>query len=237
MLSYSKVTTHDNCAKQYWHRYINDTAVTAQPSANDARIIGSTMHKGIEEGLDAALEWYEDQFPPFVTNNMINEEIKFCHWIPALHEEYGDGIHEQKIYIENEYVGYIDYLKDGVLIDFKYSNNIKGYLDSEQIHLYKYFGEKMGLKIDKLKYVFIPKVAIRKKKTETLDEFRIRLLNELESKSVVVREVEYDENKVEQFFEKAEVMKADTEFKCNKESGLCYWCDYKSYCEALNYDY
>lgn len=236
MLSYSKVTTHANCPKQYWHRYINDTAVTAQPCANDARIIGSTMHKGIEEGLDAALEWYEDQFPPFVTNNMINEEIKFCHWIPALHEEFGDGVHEQKIYIENEYVGYIDYLKDGVLIDFKYSNNIEGYLDSEQIHLYKYFGEKMGLKIDKLKYVFIPKVAIRKKKTETLDEFRIRLLNELESKSVEVREVEYDENKVEEFFEKAEVMKNDTEFKCNK-SGLCYWCDYKSYCEALDYDY
>lgn len=236
MLSYSKVTTHANCPKQYWHRYINDTAVTAQPCANDARIIGSTMHKGIEEGLDAALEWYEDQFPPFVTNNMINEEIKFCHWIPALHEEFGDGIHEQKIYIENEYVGYIDYLKDGVLIDFKYSNKVDDYLKSEQIHLYKYFGEKMGLKIDKLKYVFIPKVAIRKKKTETLDEFRIRLLNELESKSVEVREVEYDENKVEEFFEKAEVMKNDTEFKCNK-SGLCYWCDYKSYCEALDYDY
>ena len=236
MLSYSKVTTHANCAKQYWHRYINNTAVTTQPTANDARIIGSTMHKGIEEGLDAALEWYEDQFPPFVTNNMINEEIKFCHWIPALHEEFGDGVHEQKIYIENEYVGYIDYLKDGVLIDFKYSNNIEGYLDSEQIHLYKYFGEKMGLKIDKLKYVFIPKVAIRKKKTETLDEFRVRLLDELESKSVTVHEVEYDENKVEEFFEKAEVMKNDTEFKCNK-SGLCYWCDYKSYCEALDYDY
>lgn len=236
MLSYSRVNTHHICPKQYWHKYVNETDVTIQPTANDARIVGSTMHKGIEEGLDAALEYYESQFPPILTNNMIHEEIKFCHWIPALHETYGDGIHEQQILIEGEYVGYIDYLKDDVLIDFKYSNNVDHYLKSEQIHLYKYFGEKVGLTIDKLRYVFIPKIAIRQKKTETLDDFRVRLLDELDSKSVTVCDVDYDENKVEAFFEKAELMRNDTEFKC-KPSGLCRNCDYKSYCKALGYNY
>lgn len=235
MLSYSKVNTHKICPKLYWHRYINDTPVSNVVYSNDARVCGTTVHTGIESGLDAALEYYEDQFPPIITDGMINEEIKFCHWIPGLHEIYADGQHEIEVKTD-DYIGYIDYLKNGELIDFKYSNNVETYLNSGQIHLYKYFGEQVGLEIDTLKYVFVPKIAIRQKKTETLDEFRMRILTELNKKSVRICEVPYDENKVHEFFHEADEMYTDEEFKCNK-SNLCYFCDFKSYCEALNYDY
>ena len=63
------------------------------------------------------------------------------------------------------FVGFIDDYDETTktVIDFKYSNN-RSYLTSPQIHLYKYFGEQQGLEIDKLGFLFVPKVAIRQRK-------------------------------------------------------------------------
>ena len=63
------------------------------------------------------------------------------------------------------------------LYDFKYSNNIYHYKESPQLHLYKYYFEKThpGEKIRNMKFVIVPKVGIRQKKTQTLNDFRQRL--------------------------------------------------------------
>ena len=47
----------------------------------------------------------------------------------------------------DEYVGYVDLMiynsdKTVDVVDFKYSNNVDNYINSKQIHLYKYYLEK-----------------------------------------------------------------------------------------------
>lgn len=88
------------------------------------------------------------------------------------------------------------------VIDFKYSNNIDNYVNSKQIHLYKYYLEKLGFKVRNLGYLFIPKTAIRMKKTENTYQFRKRLQETLQSKNIQLKKVEYDENKVKEFLTK-----------------------------------
>ena len=124
------------------------------------------------------------------------------------------------------------------LYDFKYSNNVEGYLDSGQLHEYKYYFEKLNptKHIRKLYYLFAPKVAIRMKKKnktnprdETVEEFRRRLKVELENKKAQLVEIEYDHNKVEMFLKDADECRNAKTFDKN-ESDLCRWCEFKNYC-------
>ena len=117
------------------------------------------------------------------------------------------------------------------VIDFKYSNNIDNYLQSKQIHLYKYYLEKQGFKIKNLGYLFIPKTNIRIKKDEDTYKFRKRLEETLKTKKLQLKKVEYDENKVKEFFEEIKTLEKDTTYEKN-ETKLCSYCDYKEYCQS-----
>ena len=117
------------------------------------------------------------------------------------------------------------------VIDFKYSNNIEHYLESEQIHLYKYYLEKLGFKVRNLGYLFIPKTSIRMKKDEDTYMFRKRLQETIEQQNLKLIKVEYDESKVKQFFENIKVLEQDKEFIKN-ETKLCDWCDYCKFCKS-----
>lgn len=120
------------------------------------------------------------------------------------------------------------YEQDG----WKPSPKLQGYLNSVQLHVYKHFYELThpGHKIDKLFYVFIPKTQIRQKKTETLYQFRKRLQSELDKMKIMVEEVEFDFQKVRDYLEAVEEIKAATEYpkNCTK---LCAWCEYEQYCK------
>lgn len=145
-------------------------------------------------------------------------------------EEYGD--------CPNAYTGYCPLDKfTGVsdtefdLYDFKYSNNWMRYMDSRQLHLYKYYFEKTtGKKIRNMYFVFVPKVQIRQKKTETLFEFRQRLLKELDKVEIKTEAVEYNPQKVIDHLETTQVIQQVTEYSKNT-TRLCDWCDYKQYCQ------
>ena len=80
-------------------------------------------------------------------------------------------------------------------------------------------------------FVFVPKVSIKQKKTETLDDFRRRLQDELNNTNgVQIKEVTYDPQKVIEFFEIC--MKIQYAKACKKEcSYLCNWCEYQDYCQ------
>lgn len=123
--------------------------------------------------------------------------------------------------------------EDGTVdvIDFKYSNNIDNYLQSKQIHLYKYYLEKKGFKVRNLGYLFIPKTSIRMKKTEDIYQFRKRLHETLKTKKLQLRKVEYDESKIKDFFEEIKILEQDDTYNKN-ETKLCDWCDYKEYCQS-----
>lgn len=124
-----------------------------------------------------------------------------------------------------KYHGYFD------IYDFKYSNNIDRYLESPQLHVYKYFAEKaLGIKVRKLYFVFAEKTMIRQKKTEDLNQFRLRLKRTLEGAQVQVREVSYDANKVLEFMQNQVKILTCTDY-IKTPSKLCDWCEYQNYCE------
>ena len=116
------------------------------------------------------------------------------------------------------------------IIDFKYSNNIEHYLDSEQVHLYRYYLEQLGFKVRHLGYLFIPKTSIRIKKDEDTYKFRKRLEETLEDQKLKLIKVDYDLEKVNQFYNNIKILEQDNEYLKN-ETKLCDWCDYCKFCK------
>lgn len=125
-----------------------------------------------------------------------------------------------------KYYGYYD------LYDFKYTNNWTRYMHSRQLHLYKYYFEKTnpGKRIRNMYFLFVPKVQIRQKKTETLFDFRQRLVKELGKVEPTIKPIEYDPQKVIDHLEITQVIPQVTEYSKNP-TRLCDWCDYKKYCQ------
>ena len=123
------------------------------------------------------------------------------------------------------------------LYDFKYSNNVYHYKDSPQLHLYKYYFEKThpGCKIRDMKFVLVPKVSIRQKKTETLEEFRKRLDEELKKTEIKFLKIDYNPEYVINFLTNTKKMLEEKDFNKN-EGWLCSWCEYQEYCKK-GYDY
>lgn len=123
------------------------------------------------------------------------------------------------------------------LYDFKYSNNVYHYKDSPQLHLYKYYFEKThpGSKIRDMKFVLVPKVSIRQKKTETLEEFRKRLDDELKKTEIKFLNIDYNPEYVINFLTNTKRMLEEKDFNKN-EGWLCSWCEYQEYCKK-GYDY
>lgn len=182
--------------------------------------------------------YYKQQFPR-ITDKHIEEIMKLEYWIPIVREQLknlGTKFTYEYEIKNSEYVGYVDLMihnQDGTVdvVDFKYSNNIEHYINSEQIHLYKYYLEKLGFKVRNLGYLFIPKTSIRMKKNEDTYKFRKRLEETLKSQKLQLKKVEYDENKVKEFFEEIKILEEDNTYEKN-ETKLCDWCDYKEYCQS-----
>ena len=188
--------------------------------------LGTAIHTGLEKDLDAALESYVSNYYQLTTDHY-NEMIKLEALIPKAKARLPDGEHEVKIEAKG-YIGYIDLLARDWIIDYKYSNNRENYLKSPQIHLYKFFADRP---INRLSYLFIPKISIRQKKNESITEFRERLYNELEHAEPELVDVEYDENKLKEWLQGVKDAESATEFPKN-ESRLCNWCQYEKYCKS-----
>jgi len=118
------------------------------------------------------------------------------------------------------------------LYDFKYSNNWLRYMDSRQLHLYKYYWQKRNpnKRIRNMYFVFIPKVQIRQKKTEDLFQFRQRLIAELDKTVIKVEPVEYDPNKVVEHLEITQRIMQCENYPKNP-TRLCDFCEHKRFCQ------
>lgn len=242
--SYSRISGYFTCARSWWHRYVNNTPTKKKIFADDALICGSAMHHCIQDGVDEGLSYYEKQFNNYIGDRHINEELKFIHFGTPLNDFFGEHQHEIKLKSDDGFVGFIDDYDETTktVIDFKYSNN-RSYLTSPQIHLYKYFGEQQGLEIDKLGFLFVPKVAIRQRKTETLDTFRERLMETMMSKTPEFIEIPYNEVKIYNFMRDKEIVEDvynnhsdEIEyFPCDPDKKFCRFCDYQYYCIIQKY--
>ena len=125
------------------------------------------------------------------------------------------------------------------LYDWKYSNNVKNYLESGQLHEYKYFFEKLNpdKKIRNMYFMFVPKCNLKIKyknktnpKDETIQEFRKRVFEDLENKQLEFVQIEYDPNKVIEFLNNGIHAMNCVEY-IKKPSRLCDWCEFQRYCE------
>lgn len=238
-VSHSRIESFGVCPMKYKLRYLDKLQVlprTDDPS--NALTIGVALHTGIEKGVKEGLRSYFESFP-VLDDLQINEAIKLEKLIPKVEVPEG-AIFEEKIN-DPDFIGFIDMLvpvsEDGMfkvfdLYDFKYSNHIDRYLESPQLHLYKYFYERTHPyhTIRNLSFIFVPKTQIRQKKTEELAQFRKRLLDTLDTMEVKTVSVKYDPNKVIKFLLETKGVLEATEFPKN-ECKLCDFCDYKEFCK------
>ncbi len=145
------------------------------------------------------------------------------------------NIYSNEFRISNSrFIGIVDLIvknDDGTVdvFDFKYSNNVKNYLESAQLHIYKYFLEQLGFKVRKLGFIFVPKCNVRQKKDEDLYHFRKRLIEETDKLKVQIAEIDYDPNKVIDFMSDIVDVVECKKFPKNITK-LCSWCDYENYC-------
>lgn len=233
--SHSRVECFKQCPYKFKLRYINKLETIPNTDPWNALICGNTIHTGAEKGLKEALEFYKSNYP--VINDLhINEIIKFEILIPKIKELLKDvNILYQEYTIDTpKFVGIVDLItqnEDGSIdiFDFKYSNNVDNYMGSSQLHLYKYFLEQEGFKVNRLGFIFIPKTFIRQKNTEDLYQFRKRLIKTVEESKIQLVEIKYDESKVEEFFKGIEEIEQAIEYPKNI-TNLCNWCEYEELC-------
>lgn len=244
MYSYSRVECFNSCPRQYKFRYIDKIETLSNQDADNALICGTALHTGIETTVENALKSYADHFF-CLTDKHVEEMIKLQHVIPLAKKFLPEGGEfEYKIQF-GDFIGFIDYLvplneekTEFAIYDFKYSNAVDRYMQKSQLLVYKYFFELMnpGKSVKALYFFFVPKVAIRQKKTETFEEFRIRLRNELEAiEEVQIKRVNNSPEKLGEFLSDVEEMKRAEDFPKN-ETRLCNWCEYEQFCsEGVDY--
>lgn len=232
--SHSRVETFKNCPYKYKLRYIDELKTLPSDDPQNPLIIGSAMHLGIEKDVETAINWYYNQYP-IITDLHINEAIKLEKLIPKVKDILPKGQHEIKIET-NDFIGFADLVTDnGDLYDFKYSNHIERYLESKQLHLYKYFRELNCDKTNNLYYVFIPKLFIRQKKTESLYDFRKRLVERLEELQPKIIKIDFDESKIDEFYSDISDIETTKTFE-KVENENCNYCEYHEYCKkGVNY--
>lgn len=224
------------CPYKYKLQYVDKLETIPVYEPNNALILGTAIHHGAETGsIEKALKNYYSQYP-IITDEHINESIKLEYLLPQVLDfikQFDKVEHEVKFKI-GTFHGTADLLvhnEDGTvdLYDFKYSNNIDNYMESPQLHIYKYFLEQKGYKVNRMAFIFIPKTFIRQKKDESIYQFRQRLKETLKDMEIQIKYLEYDQNKVTDSLITAVKMLETTEFPKNI-SELCYWCEYEKYC-------
>lgn len=252
--SHSRLGCFENCPYKYRLQYIDKLKTIAPTDADNALILGTALHTGIEKNAETAIKEYCNAFP-ILDDLQINEIIKMEYLIPKVKEVLPEGKHELQI-MTSDFIGFMDLLVpvdewDGTerdeggyhagavydLYDFKYSNNVSRYMSSGQLHEYKFFFEKQnpGKYIRNMYFVFVPKVQIKQKKTEDLRQFRERIRAELKKSEVQVKQVQFDYSKVVDFVLGVKRVLETEDFEKN-QGYLCNWCDYQLYCEkGLDY--
>ncbi|AXF39468.1 exonuclease [Paenibacillus phage Wanderer] len=241
--SHSRVNKYETCPRQYQFRYVDKIQVVHGPDADNDMIVGNALHQGAEHGEKSMLEWYYAQFP-IIEDNHVDEMVKLCILLSKLRifldSLDGNFRHEYEI-DRADFKGFVDLIvsnPDGSVdvYDFKYSKNVSHYLESAQLHLYKYYLEQEGFKVNRLAFIFIPKLRtmgkyakIKRKKGETVLEFRKRIADAVEPLKIDVRYIDYDFQKVESFWNSISEIQSTSSYP-KKPTVLCDWCEYKNYC-------
>jgi len=246
--SYSRVSTFKQCRRRFKFQYIDKLKTVPDQTADSALIVGNALHLGIEKDARTMLDHYFSQFY-VITDEQINEAIKLEIVLQKV-KVLLDGVnilhHEYKIDFP-EFTGIVDLIIDNGdgtvdVLDFKYSNNVDRYLESGQLHIYKWYLERAGFKVNRLGFIFIPKVTttgryakLRQREGESLYHFRERIKAAVRETKIQLIPVEYDESKVQEYFADIKNIEAALQYPKNVTK-LCDWCEYKNLClEEIDY--
>lgn len=241
--SHSRLECFNSCPYKFKLRYIEGLKTLPTDDPASPLILGHALHTGIEQGTESGVAEYLNSYP-VITDEHINEQIKLEFWIPKVRKLIDPEARFEVPIYDPDFIGFIDLIQPVLgfhnmpepnvfdLVDFKYASSASRYADSEQLHLYKYYFEKHhpGQHIRKLTYWIIPKVQIKQKKDEDLDQFRNRIQEELEKKELEQVEVTYDPDKVITFMTGVKRCIESVNFP-EKHGYLCNWCEYQEYCE------
>lgn len=240
-MSHSRVDTFIKCPYKFKLMYLDGLKATFNLDPTNALVLGTAMHEGIEKNVEDAIRSYYSNYPT-VTVAMVNEAIKLEIMVSkakeVLKDQLARGTFEEEI-DDDDFIGYIDLMVpvEGEyntvdIYDFKYSNNVKSYLKSRQLHLYKYFLERLDptMKVRNMAFVFIPKVNLKQEDNEDIREYRRRLIKECEEQKINVVPIEYDPNKVIDYL--LDVKKCIECEEFDKNPNFCYWCDFNQYCKS-----
>jgi phage nucleotide-binding protein len=240
--SHSRLECYKSCPYKYRLRYLDRVKTLPSDKPDDPLILGSALHKGIEAGVEAGVAQYFASYP-VITDAHVNEQIKLEHWIPIVRAMFPGGQSEVMV-SDADFLGFIDLVvpargfhgaeMPGLcdLYDFKYTSNARRYADSEQLHLYRYFFERLnpGKRVRSLGYVIIPKVSPKPRPGEAVRDYRQRLRSELSRKKVEILNVEYDPEYVVDFFRGVKGALEEKEYPKNP-GYLCNWCEYQDFCQ------
>lgn len=234
--SYSRVELFKQCPMRFKYSYIDLLTTIPDQDPDNALVLGNSLHLGLETNVENMLEHYYNSYD-IINDRQVNEAIKLELLAMKVKRILSTSdIYAQEYMIdEPEFKGIVDLIiknEDGTvdIFDFKYSNNVDRYMESGQLHIYKYFLERTGLKVNRMGFIFIPKTAIRQKKTETLYQFRKRLVETVAEMKVRIIRIDYDEKKVKEFLSTCREIEICTNFT-KHESRLCDWCEFKNYCK------
>jgi len=238
-VSHSRVECFSSCKRKFQMRYLDELKTIPDDKPDNALYLGTALHTGLEIGVEEAIQQYYSNYP-IITDEHINEAIKLEVMIPKAKAMIPDGLNEVPIE-DRDFKGFIDLLvpvgnEGGIEIydmyDFKYSNNKQNYLNSGQLHEYKYFFEKNNplCSIRNMYFLMVPKSKCKQIKGEDLTSYRQRLLMDLKTLTPELVPIQYNPDKVIHFLLQTKgLLEADT---YPKHTGfLCRYCEYQAYCE------
>ena len=192
----------------------------------------------MEIGVEEAIQQYYSNYP-IITDDHINEAIKLEVMIQKARQIVPEG--QNEILIEHpDFKGFIDRLvpvgsEGGIeffdLYDYKYSNNKQNYLNSDQLHLYKYFFEKTNplCAIRNMYFLMVPKSKCKQIRGEDLTSYRQRLAMDLKTLTPELVPIQYDPHMVIRFLLQTKgMLEADT-YPMHK-SFFCQYCEYFQFC-------
>lgn len=238
-VSHSRVECFNQCQFKFKLRYVDNLKTLPDDKPDNALYLGTALHTGLEIGVEEAIQQYFSNYP-IITDEHINEAMKLEVMIPKAKQMIPDGLNEVLI-DDPDFKGFIDLLvpvgsEGGIsyfdIFDFKYSNNKQNYLDSDQLHLYKFFYEKNNplCVIRNMYFLMVPKSKCKQIKGEDLTSYRQRLLMDLKTLEPELVHIQYDPTKVIRFLLETKSMLETDTYK-QRKGFMCRYCEFQAYCE------
>ena len=240
--SYSKVDCFWSCAYKYKLVYIDKLKAKPDEEPTNALYQGQSIHEAIEKrNINEGLELYKKHFKNFTKAHEFEVFKLELAMKKALEQIPNCSEYEHKLLDDDGFIGYIDGLvkvDEGLydIYDFKFSNNVSGYKDSGQVHLYKYYFERLtGNKVRDLYYVMIPKFSEKYTEDCDVEKLKQKAIKFYETHDITFEKVEFDRKKINFFFARKALMLKERLFE-KRYSFKCAWCEFSKFCSTNGKD-